>query len=165
MYLPYENNENEELYLDFLGKLQAISQSADAEFIYVVGDFNSDLPNTNNSVSQFGSHLLKFANEGKYRISDYKLLPRNSFTYISNVWNTTSWLDHCVCTQAEHAQIKNISVLHSFMSSDHKPLLIDLELDQVVATNDYLKTKSRHINWNKLLNDIICSYKTETNLQ
>ena len=54
------------------------------------GEFNDGTKNT------FGVFLEDFCMENDFIISDYALLPQDTFTYISDAHNTTSWIDHFV---------------------------------------------------------------------
>ena len=54
------------------------------------GDFNAGTTNT------FGGLLEDFCMENDFIISDYALLPQDTFTYISDAHNTTYWIDDFV---------------------------------------------------------------------
>ena len=53
----------------------------------IVGDFNANISSGPSGNSVFGKNLLKFAKEGNFVISDYNLLPDNTFTYLRYAWN------------------------------------------------------------------------------
>ncbi len=57
------------------------------------------------------------------------LLPKDSYTYISEAWHTTSGLDHCISTAEAHDIIKSMTILYGESISDHVPflMLIDFE--------------------------------------
>ena len=65
------------------------------------GVFKAGVTNT------FGALLEDFCMENDLIISDYALLPQDTFTYISDVHNTTSWIDNFVSSFA----IFNMEVL------------------------------------------------------
>ena len=60
--------------------------------------------------------LNQFCDENNW-VSSELLLPANTFTYLSERWDSTSWLDHCVSTSDGHDVIQNmfctISVHHT----------------------------------------------------
>ena len=56
-----------------------------------MGDGNAD------PMAHFGRELAAFCSDKSLLISDIELLgDTNSFTYISDAFGMTSWLDHCV---------------------------------------------------------------------
>ena len=68
------------------------------------GGFNAGTTNT------FGGLLEDFCMENNFIISDYALLSQDTFTYISDVHNTTSSIDHFVSSFSEHFILSNISL-------------------------------------------------------
>ena len=86
------------------------------------------------------------------------VLPSNLIE-VENAWNTTSWLDHCLTTDMGHSKIRNKEILHSYMSSDHKPMLIDLSIDQIMRKDEDGQHVSPYINWNELRPGLIESIK------
>ena len=74
--------------------------------------------------------LNQFCDENNW-LSSELLLPANTFTYLSERWDSTSWLDHCVSTSDGHDVIQNINVLYSLCTSDHIPMCIDVSLELV----------------------------------
>ena len=49
--------------------------------------------------------------ENDFIISDGALLPEDTFTYISDAHNTTSWIDHFVSSFSVHQAMFNMDVL------------------------------------------------------
>lgn len=43
----------------------------------------------------FLQHLIQFCQDSRLNLSSKMLLPVDSYTYSSEIWRTTSWLDHC----------------------------------------------------------------------
>ena len=68
----------------------------------------------------------------------------------SHILVTTLWLHQCLTTDIGHSKIRNIELLHSYMSSDHKPILIDLTIHQDIRKHANGQHVSPYINWNKL---------------
>ena len=64
-----------------------------------------------------------------YLVSNFCL--RDSFTYLSERWGTTSWLDHCISTSDGHSIIRNIDVWYSACSADHFPVCVDVDMSIV----------------------------------
>ena len=53
-------------------------------------------------------------------------IPDNSFTYVSEAWGSTSWLDHCFATKDGDNIITSTSVDYDCNLSDHFPLNINV---------------------------------------
>ena len=104
-------------------------EELDTTCISVLGDWNSDI--SDNESSFFCRHFKQFCEENCWLLSGELLLPANTFTYLSERWDSTSWLDHCVCTSDGCNVILNIDLLYSFYTSDHIPICIDVSLELV----------------------------------
>ena len=78
----------------------------------IIGDFNASYNN------MFDPLLNSFCQDFNLTMSDEAMLPKKFFTYVSDVHNTCSWIDHCVSSCAAHTSITNIEVLHDFITSD-----------------------------------------------
>ena len=63
--------------------------------------------------------LDTFCDDYDVLVSDYEMLPNETYTYISDSHISCSWIDHCVSTKAAHASISHMEVLHNFILSDH----------------------------------------------
>jgi len=77
-------------------------------------------------ISKFGGHLTDFCAEENVILADVHLLNDNSFTYISPVHNSVSWLDHIITTATGFDIISNIAIIHDFVSSDHLSIVVQL---------------------------------------
>ena len=72
----------------------------------IIGDFNA----SNNNM--FEPLLNFFYQDFNFTISDEAMLPKKSFTYVSDTHNTCSWIDHCVFSCADHTSITKMEVLY-----------------------------------------------------
>ena len=88
VYMPYVCTENKDLYLEYLGRLGAILHDAVTSTTMVLGDFKAGF----NYNTYFEKYLLDFCADNQLTISEYRFLPEESFTYISDANSTTSWL-------------------------------------------------------------------------
>ena len=77
-------------------------------------DFNAGTTNT------FGGLLEDFCMENDFIISDYAIVPQDTFTYISDAHNTTSWIDRFVSSFSVHQAMLNMDVLTECIISDHQ---------------------------------------------
>ena len=57
------------------------------------------------------------------------LLPGDSYTFISECWNTMSWLDHCISTNDGHNAILNMDILYTESMGDHIPVKSNVSLE------------------------------------
>ena len=115
VYTPYQSYDHVDEYVSKLAFLQSFIEDNSSSCIYIVGDYNANLADDK---SLFAKHMLRFANDANLIISSKVLLPDTSYTYISEAWNTTSWLDHVVSTAVAHASLQSIEILYSLATSD-----------------------------------------------
>ena len=148
VYLPYFCPENFDAYQAYLGELSSFCNINAALEIFILGDFNAGKDN------QFRQVLIDFCEDNNFIISDDRLLPDTSFTYISDSHNSTSWIDHCVTTAMAHRLMINIEVLLEYICSDHHPLLVKLSYSPTVNHHsnicDQKSSDYKHINWKNL---------------
>ena len=93
VYMPYESHAHEYLFLENLGIIKAVIEELDTTCFSVLADWNSDI---SDSESFFCRHFKQFCEENCWLLFSELLLPANTFTYLSERWDSTSWLDHCV---------------------------------------------------------------------
>ena len=124
VYMPYQHDDNYETFMECIGKLSATIEDSDMCNFIILGDFNSAVD------TPFESELLEFCSAYELTISDYKRYGRGSgqFTYVSDAHNSTSWLDHIICSHNVHSKIKAIKILDKLPSSDHLPLQMTLDV-------------------------------------
>ena len=118
VYLPYSCDGKTELFSDYLGKLGNMIDGLLSTNFCIVGDFNAGLSN------RFGDVLDTFCDDYDLLVSGYEMLPSEKYTYISDSHSSCSWIDHCVSTKTAHAYISYMEVLHNFIFTDHRPLVI-----------------------------------------
>lgn len=88
---------------------------------FIVVDWNADVSD-NHCI--FAKHLMQFCHNNGLIRSSKVLFPNSSYTYVSNAWHTTSWLDHCFCTENDHDSIQGIRVNYKFATTDHMPFFL-----------------------------------------
>ena len=72
-----------------------------------------------------------------------------SFTFVSEAHGTTSWIDHCLCTNQVHASLVGVNIDYGMQSSDHFPLSICIDVESVPRLeSESVPTQSR-LNWSK----------------
>ena len=83
--------------------------------------------------------------------SDKVLLRNNSSAYCSDAHYTTLWLDHFLCTHSAHSFISRIEVPYHFISSDHHPIAICINIPVTGMSDaddvDYDEFQGTNLNW------------------
>ena len=92
VYLPYCSAENEDKFIEELGKLNAFCDEIGSSNICLIGDFNSSPTN------KFGPLLKEFSKDNDLCHSDELLLSEGSYTFISGAHLSCTWIDHCLCS-------------------------------------------------------------------
>ncbi|XP_026016954.1 uncharacterized protein LOC113018106 [Astatotilapia calliptera] len=164
IYTPYESCQNEQEYLSRLAFINAFIQDNDTYSIYVLGDFNADLTD---SSSQFAKHLTHFCQVNNLILCTKVLLPADSYTYISEAWHSTSWLDHCICTADGHAALANMTIRYEVTVSDHIPFGFTVNVEQMPATtgnNIANIATSVKLDWSACSEDDFLAYHSNTDI-
>ena len=137
VYLPYNCDDNIDEYKYYIAKIDSIITGYASPYIYVIGDFNahvsSDSPPNRH---KFGSELQSFCEDENYILSDVEYLKNitgDVFTYVSDAHTTVSWLDHVMTTFNGHSLIKTVSIDYSFVTSDHRPLSVDIDFNKIIT--------------------------------
>ena len=87
----------------------------------------------------------------------------NNFTFYSESHSTTYWLDHCLSTVQGHNTISSVNILHDFHTSDHFPISVALNIDNLPYFDpEVTKTKGKCI-WYLADEDSLKSYYTDSN--
>ena len=90
-----------------MAKLESFIAECDSSVVYILGDFNADaMKNTS-----FSKHLIDYVERTSCIFSDYYFIDEG-FTYVSDAWGTTSWLDHCLTTEDAHQAVTDVSILN-----------------------------------------------------
>jgi len=114
--------------------------------------------------SLFGQQLIRFCQDSKLFFSSQILLPVGSYTYISEAWNTTSWLDHCICTADAHDSLDKLEILYNLATTDHIPISITLNVESLpeMTNSDNPEQRSGKLDWTRLSVNDLCRYKLLT---
>ena len=160
IYTPYESREFEDEFLSRLATIHSFIEDNGSSSVFVVGDFNADL---SDQKSLFAKHLLQFCSDGNLILSSKIFLPDNSFTYVSEAWHTTSWLDHCFCTADAHTAIDNMDIYYGMATTDHIPIVISLNVENIPLLVDKVAdTNSGRLDWSNLTKEDLNRYFIET---
>ena len=161
VYTPYECSKNEDEYINRLAAISSFIKENAYTSILTVGDWNADI---SDKKSLFGQLLLQFCEDNKLVLSSKELLPTDSYTYTSEAWHTTSWLDHCVCTADAHDSLEKIEILYGMATADHIPvsIMINIEsLPELTISDNHVQNIK--IDWSRATAKDLWLYKTSTN--
>jgi len=84
-------------------------------------------------------HLVvcwKTCMENYFIISDYVLRLQDTFTYISDAQNTTSWTDHFVSSFSVHQAMFNMDVLTKCILSDYRAVAVSIQCSHLPELDD-----------------------------
>ena len=158
VYMPCESSEeHEEQFLENLGNITAILSELDCTCIYILGDWNSDM---NGGV--FIEHLKLFLSDNNLIFSSELLLPADSFTYLSEAWGTTSWLDHCVSTSDAHDCIQQLHIDYNGALSDHFPIYMSLATEHIPELSEKTNNYTPKFDWSRIEPEKISEYTFKT---
>ena len=151
IYMPYDNRTVEvvEEYSHVLGELQASLIELPTNNIICIGDFNADP-----SRGRLCSNVVEFCEENGFSACDMCLGPE-TFIYISPSHNSTSWLDHMLCTGdipiSDAWTMSDVKVMYDVSIFDHLPLCASLDL-AVERSLENVKDQlvRRFVDWEKL---------------
>ena len=164
VYLPFCCPDNHEEFIGYLSKIDSIILDAETPYVFVLGDFNADVCNG----QSFGKELSLFCHEEDLIISDIRhLSSADNYTYMSEAHQTTSWLDHIICTYSAHAKVSSVRILYSMVSSDHFPIVLELALSCNIKCNPsaaYINSEKsvKRVKWDDLSKGEICAYRQST---
>lgn len=100
--LLFECHNNEKEYCIELAIIRSFMQNEKSNSVYVMGGINADISDKN---PVFAKNLNHFSTDLSLILSSRELLPASSYTYISEAWHTTSWLDSCFTKADAHAAL------------------------------------------------------------
>ena len=151
IYMPCDdrsvNSLNYDEFIKYLGMVDAIIKESDIYSVFVIGDWNAGV----NSNSAFGSELSTFCTEHSYVLADVDCLGccSGAFTYLSEAHGTTSWIDHCVCTEQAHSSITDVNICYDMQSSDHFPISICIDVSSVPRLDSAYTPPQSRLDWSK----------------
>ena len=159
IYLPYQCSENEMEYFDKLGQLSAIIEDMRTSSFLIIGDWNANLGGTGQNM--FAKLMKEFCQDHSLLISSELLLPKDTFSFISDSWGTKTWLDHAVSSHDLHASISDICMGYDLAQEDHMPILLTLKVDELPTIVEDIGGKVK-LQWNRFDSDDLLRYSDLT---
>ena len=90
--------------------------------------------------------------ENGFIISDYALVPQDTFTYINDAHNTTSWIGHFGSSFSVHQAMFNMGVLTECIISDHRVVAVSIQCSHLPEFYDeVMEPQPRRIDWLMIL--------------
>lgn len=157
IYMPFDKKDDNSLvnYVSSVSALRYLIHDSNCSDILLMGDFN-----TRYNVGNYGGILNDFLSEFNLIKADL-VMPSNSFTYLSHAHNTTSWIDHILCSKSLASTLHNLHIRYDLSLYDHFPLACTLETNishvRLSSSNENLDKK--FVYWNKLSETEMQSYK------
>ena len=130
-YLPFECIDNTDDYIEKLTLLESFIENISHASFALVGDFNA---NVSSGSSKFAEYVINFCSRNSLIFSSKRLLPSDTYTYISERWGSTSWLDHLIASPDFHNCIRHITVEYDVTVCDHIPFTFFIEVSMLPAT-------------------------------
>jgi len=127
VYLPDQLSDNYVEFCNYTGKIVSIIEEKNTSNVVITGDVNAAV-NT-----PFESELTAMCDNTGLIISDYEIFGRtsNMYTYVSDAHNSTSWLDHVICSRSVHSMITDWCIVDKCPSSDHLPVRLVISTDKM----------------------------------
>ena len=92
--------------------------------------------------------LEDFCMENDFIVSDYEILPQDTFTYISDAHNTTSWIDQFISSFSVHQAMLNMDVLPKCIISDHRAVAVSIQCSHLPEFDDeVMEPQPSRIDW------------------
>ena len=144
-YLPYKCEDNKDAYTACISKLLQVVEDADTSNILLCGDFNCD-PRQDDFFAQL---LVNLCSDSGLVVSDNSFLPQDTFTFVSDCWSSTSWIDHILCSTDLHSIIQDIRIDYGQTWSDHRPIVASLNLQLSPSCANITQEESffSSVNW------------------
>ena len=155
LYLPYDNGTNLDEYQMYLNKVDSMLSSN--PYSCALGDYNA---NIRSDSSRFGQKLTQFCVDDSLIISD-KVLAFDDITFVSDAHaGSVAWLDRVISTRRMHSLIDSIWIDYSYISSDHLPLCVKLNINKMnLVPRDSSSHAQSHllspIRWDSLSDEML----------
>ena len=147
VYLPcdLQTTDSLEEYKCSLANLEVVIRENNVNQIILAGDFNADP-----GKGRFWKLLMEFVKILSLQVLT-DIFPNDTFTFICPSRNSTSWLDHIICSKEMKDKILDVSVNYETVLYDHFPLsfFLNVILD-VPLVNDKEVLLKEFVNWNKM---------------
>ena len=101
VYIPFDSSDNFDESIFYLSKINDIIEERSSSYDLALGDYNANIRTDDygHVTKRFRTELLNVCIEEVLHIIDkIHLVGNDNFTFISDLHNTLSWLDHSIGT-------------------------------------------------------------------
>ena len=147
VYMPcdLQNLDSLENYREALSLLEIVINEQNVNHVIIVGDLNADP-----AKGRFWKLLKEFTDTLSLHILD-NAFPSDTFTYLCPTKNTTSWLDHIICSEELVNKISNVKVNYDTALYDHFPITFVLNIPtHIMYFNDNDRARCDYVKWDKM---------------
>ncbi|CAF3775813.1 unnamed protein product [Rotaria socialis] len=160
IYMPYDDGSIDAMhkYCNSLSIIKVLIEESKANCIVLIGDFNA-----NYGIGRLGKRLNEFLIENDLLKAD-SALPKDTFTYLSPGHNSTSWLDHIICSVSLNNDVTNIEVDYELCLFDHFPVIFNIKNLQFAVSADFvadIDLDKKFVYWNKMTKAEFALYKSK----
>lgn len=161
VYMPCMNSADnrEDEYLENLAVISSLIEELDCTCVQIYGDWNADC---SNSCHKFGNFVKQFCSDSGLVLSSEALLPADSFTFKSDCWHTTSWIDHCISSRDGHDTIIDMKILYDESIGDHIPVKCTIATNLIPVTEKFNNYCALKLKWDRLNKEDIDNYLHES---
>ena len=156
--MPTSDPENHDDFQDYLGKINAIILESGCSHVIIPGDWNA-----RNDRVEF-QWLRDFCFDSDLVMTDVNRLPDDSFTYVSDSHQTTSWIDHVIMSTNADKVCVDMSILYDVLISDHRPISFTMDLGALSVAEDFEPPPSFKVPWDRLSRADITAYADRLNV-
>ena len=147
VYMPcdLQTFESLENYRESLVMLEMIIKEQNINHVIIGGDLNADPKK-----GRFFRLLKEFTESMSLHIL-INAFPLDSFTYLNPAKNTTSWLDHIICSSELVNKISNVKVNYDTAIYDHFPITFVLNIPvNYMCYNNNDRVGCEYVKWDKM---------------
>jgi len=123
VYMPVANTDTDQDFEFICGLLSALILDCDVNAFLFAGDFNFQFSSSRHDF---------FLNSLKHHTicsADNRYLNQDSFTYLSDCHNTTTWIDHVFPNVSLLPVFQDMSVSYGIVGSDHRSICFNISAD------------------------------------
>ena len=165
VYLPCDHSDSTDDFLFYLAKISSIIEDHKSSYVCVVGDFNANT--IHGKKSRFGEELKSYCRAEGLHIADLELCEPSPFTFYCAAHDSVSWLDHVLMPEMVFSRTCSIEILKDFITSDHLPILANLNIMCSEIYQSTFDSNDCHTNiyWQDLTSEEIDRYRCNTECQ
>ena len=100
--------------------------------------------------------MINVCSENNFKISSCARLPERSYSYVSERWNTTSWLDYA--SNDFHSSISKINIMYDVSDEYHILFKVYINSSNISNFTSSINNGRAKIRWNNMTGNDISKY-------